>query len=128
MAEFFCGQVIVVAYPFVRQEPSANDLSFSESIGIEWNPWKPGTRMEQIGLEDVAPFCDAMGEQQLTVVSIHKPSPRYPARVFFTQKWKDPDGIVFGKTKLRILTVDAFRRRANGYRHEYSIATTKGGE
>ena len=61
-----------------------------------------------------------MGSMVLTVVDVFKPG-RYPARVFYTRQWIDPDGKVFGKSALRMTTVSAFLRRTRGYMHDFYL-------
>lgn len=56
----------------------------------------------------------------LTVIDHFKPG-RFPARVFFTRRWVTPDGKEFGKGKLHIATIPAFKRRATAYMHEYEL-------
>ena len=66
--------------------------------------------------------ADAVGTQILTVVSVHKPG-KFPARVFYTRRWRDPDGVEFGKTHLRVTVMQSFRTIVRGYRHDYRMAT-----
>lgn len=112
------GAEIVIAHPFVREEV--------ELYGELTMTWRPGLRYEaetdQIGdYRRVWTAADGIGEQILTVVSVHQPG-RFPTRVFFTRKWRAPDGKVFGATKLHIKTLAAFRRIVRGYRHEFEVA------
>lgn len=107
-------------YPMIRQAYT----DFNDDGPFEALSWKPGVRFEVIGepydgiTEAVA---DGVGEQILTVVSRHRPSPKYPERVFFIQQFVSPDGHTFGKTKLRTLTAEAFKRRAAGFRYSFEI-------
>lgn len=66
-------------------------------------------------------FADGLGSIILTVVGVFKPG-KYPTRVFFTRRWRDPEGREFGKGALRIATVPQFYILAGGYRHDYEIA------
>jgi hypothetical protein len=111
------GNVFRAPYPFVRDEYDSPE----EDGIVKVKTWKPGTRFEWVGPEDTECVADAVGEIILTVVSIHKPG-RFPTRVFFTRRWRDPKGREFGKTKLHICTAEKFRRLASGYAHEFQIA------
>lgn len=70
---------------------------------------------------DVKSVAHGMGFQIITVVSIHDPGRPYHPRVFFTVLWQDPDGKVFGKTRLRIATYQEFRRRCGPYRYDFEL-------
>ena len=121
MNAVIAGQSFEVPYPFVRvtvelppDDPEANQMATVES-------WRPGVEWSQD-----SPYCEAeaaadgIGAMLLTVIDVHKPG-RFPARVFFTRQWRDPDGKVFGKSGLRITTVPAFLRRTKGYMHEFYL-------
>lgn len=81
--------------------------------------WRPGVRWVQV-YDDSEAEAEGIGAMLLTVIDVHKPG-RFPARVFFTRQWRDPDGKVFGKGGLRITTVPAFLRRTKGYMHEFEL-------
>lgn len=115
------GSVHEAPYPFVRDTYT----EWSEDGACDYPTWKPGVRMEDISPEDVAGFADGVGRILLTVISVHRPSPRYPTRVFFTRQWVGPDGRKFGRTNCRVTTLTAFRRMAQGYRHPYSVETSE---
>lgn len=122
------GDVFHVRYPFVRCEVDVPDPD-PEGFGfVTIKSWKPGVEFEEVGCgygaPDVESVCDAEGQMVLTVVDVHKPG-RFPSRVFFTRRWIDPDGNEFGKGGLHITTVQAFKRRAAGYMHEYRIRTAE---
>ena len=122
MSEIAAGTVFEVAYPFVRE-------AYSEFDGEEYSErptWRPGCRYEeyQSGYQelDTKAVADGMGKQILTVVDIHKPG-KYPTRVFYTSTWISPDGKAFGKGKLKITTVSAFKRRTEGFMsHEFGFS------
>jgi len=101
-------------YPFKREDVTL----YSASGPYEKMSWVPG--VYETG-EYGHLIADGTGELILDVVSIHKPG-KYPERVFYVRTWKDPDGKVFGKGKLRITTMAAFKRMAKGYRYEWSLA------
>lgn len=107
--EYSEGEVIQFSYPFVREELD----------NAQPRNWKPGTRIIEHGSHQTAE-ADAIGQQIVTVVSVHKPG-KFPVRVFFTRKWRDPSGKVFGKNNLRILAQSAFSGLIRGFRHEFDL-------
>jgi hypothetical protein len=110
------GDVTTISYPFVRD-------TFSEYDGadyVETPTWKPGIRFEDIGPEDVGALADALGAATFTVVDVFKPG-SFPTRVFFTRQFTNPDGKVFGKGGLHIVTLEKFRRLTRGYQHPFGI-------
>lgn len=111
------SEVYRIKYPFIRDKFEG----FDEDGPCTSMTWKPGVRFENISYDEVGTFADAVGEQILTVVSRHKPSPKHPERVFYTQSFVAPDGRSFGKSGLKILTANAFRRRASGYRYAFDL-------
>lgn len=122
MSEITAGSVFEVVYPFVRETYS----KFDGEDYIEAPTWKPGCRYEeyQSGYQelDTKAVADGMGKQILTVVDVHKPG-EYPTRVFYTTTWISPDGKAFGKGKLKMTTVSAFKRRTEGFMsHEYDFS------
>ena len=113
------GQVVEFDYPFVRSLFTMWD----EGGPSDTPTWKPGVRHIYISpYGDTDTIADGMGKQVCTVVSLHKPG-RYPERVFYTRKWRDPSGKEFGNGALRIATVGAFRNLTRGFRHDYRMAT-----
>lgn len=119
------GAEIEVAHPFIRDTYNGYDSDGP----FEQKTWRPGVRHEHLPPEgDTEAFADGIGTQIITIISTHKPG-RFPERVFFTRKWRDPSGHEFGKTKLHSKTAQAFRRLIRGYRHEYiltDLALTSG--
>jgi hypothetical protein len=118
------GDVFCVRFPFVRETVDLPDDD-PEGVGfVRVQSWKPGVRFEALPPygEDSESVADAEGQMVLTVVDVHRPG-RFPTRVFFTRAWVDPDGKTFGKGALRITTMQAFKRRAGSYQHEYRVAT-----
>ena len=118
---FSPGDVIEAAYPFVRD----TFMEFDEEGGVEVPTWKPGVRhqngVQRHGYEpEIDTVADAMGHIILTVVSIHKPG-RYALRIFYTRRWRDPDGREFGKNACRVTTSGAFRALGRGYRHPFAL-------
>lgn len=116
MSEPVIGQLYEVEYPFVREKVSL----FDGEGPYETESWRPGTIAKPIAPDDVINVADAHGKMLLHVVDVHKPG-RFPTRVFFTRRWQDPDGKEFGKGKLHIMTVPAFKRRLNGFMYEYEL-------
>ena len=120
MPDVIGGSVFRAPYPFVRDTYTEYDGDGSHDIKC----WTPGVVMEQVYIPpddcDVESVADGIGEIILTVISVHKPG-RYPTRVFFTRRWRAPDGREFGRTACRIATLEKFRRLAKGYWHEYKV-------
>ena len=119
MSAIETGAVFSVPYPFSHTTvdlPSGDP----EAPYSTFKSWKPGPYWEQCEGGDFDAFADGVGAMLLTVIDVHKPG-RFPARVFFTRQWRDPNGKVFGKGALRITTVPAFRRRIKGYLHEFYL-------
>lgn len=113
------GAVFTVPYPYFREEvvlPPDDPEATSMVTAITW---RPGVRWVQV-YDDSEAEAEGMGAMLLTVIDVHKPG-RFPARVFFTRQWRDPDGKLFGKGALRITTVPAFLRRTKGYMHEFEL-------
>lgn len=101
-------------YPFVR------DTYLDLSDGTERPCWRPGVEWRPVGPDSSDAFADGMGTISLTEVGRYKP-PGFPERVFYTRKFTDPDGKVFGKNKLHIASAVKFKRLCNGYAHEFEI-------
>lgn len=114
MTEVQAGAVFAVRYPFIRDTYDSADFDGDAYKMVTQNVWKPGCGYRPSAPDDVEPFCHAEGQMELTVIDVHKPG-KYPARVFFTRQWIGPDGKRFGKTALRIMTMQAFKRRAAGW-------------
>jgi hypothetical protein len=107
----------VVPYPFYRTTHEGYD----EEGAYEAPTWRPGAECDLDAAGCPSWAADAMGEMILEVVGRFKPPGRYPERTFFVRQWRDPNGRLFGKAKLRITTTAAFARLAKGYRHEYEL-------
>ncbi|WP_020475018.1 hypothetical protein [Zavarzinella formosa] len=82
--------------------------------------WRPGVRHELMGYGDPVAVADGVGSQIVTVVSVHKPG-KFPERIFFIRHWKNPEGKMFGKSKLRMKTTPAFRKLVAGYGFEFEF-------
>jgi hypothetical protein len=120
MSEFVPGAEIEVGHPFVREEYHG----FDEDGPFKRMSWRPGTRVEPVYPDSAEEVADAMGTQIITIVSVHRPG-RFPTRVFFTRRWRDPDGREFGKTKCHIKTEQALRRRVRGFCYEFRLVEQK---
>ena len=118
--EFIVGQEITVAYPFVRDTYEVHEADEDGYSSYNKPTWVPKTRTVWTHSDSTEEVADAVGSQILTIVSIHKPG-RFPERIFYTRRWRDPDGKEFGKNNLRIKTTQAFRWLARGYRHEFRM-------
>ena len=120
------GRVFDVPYPFVKDTRIEHYDGADGPETDEVPTWNPGVRMEScdVGHEyshtETWAEADAMGSQILTVVGVYRPG-RFPTRVFFTRRWRDPDGRVFGKGLCRSLTVPAFTELTRGYRHPFEV-------
>lgn len=120
------GAEFTVPYPFVRSDYAPSDMDYETVFGWTLGNWDPGTRERFVPPDSSEAVADAMGAMVLNVVSVHRPALRYPARVFYTRKWRDPDGRTFGKRGLRIKTMGAFRRLATGFGYEFQLLDDKG--
>lgn len=117
MSEFSDGQVFELRYPMVLETVSL----FDEEGPIQTESWRPGTRWAHTSpYGDAESYADGEGKMLLTVVSMHKPG-KYPERVFFTRKFVSPVGREFGSSKLRMATIQTFRRLTKGFRYEYEV-------
>lgn len=103
-------------YPFVRAKYEGCDADGY----FESETWKPGTEFRATDDGDTDCIANGTGEIILTVISVHKPG-RYPTRVFFTRRWRDPGGREFGKSKCLCATLEKFRRLARGYQFEFVV-------
>lgn len=95
-------------WPFMRAEEAGYSSEFCDyTVGR----WRPGFSQELCGPygDDTEVVCDAVGTEIFEVVSVHKPGPKYPTRVFYVRRWRDPDGKVFGSTSLKCKVAWAFR-------------------
>ena len=137
------GDVYVVPWPYMRDEEAIEgNKQLAENVveladmlrddpgwpfqvadreAIEchaaWE-WKPGMRSEyhQIDIDygERTWRSDGLGRTEISVVSVHKPSPRHDYRVFYYQRWLSPDGRVEGKRALKMKTLRRFRTIAKG--------------
>jgi hypothetical protein len=107
------GKTFEVECPFVHSVYT----EFDEDGSHTTLTWKPGIEWVMVGPEGEADArAHGMGLVRYHVVSVHELPRPFPARVFFTRRWVAPDGREFGRNKLFIMTVEAFRRRLAGYK------------
>lgn len=111
------GKEYRVRYPFCRTEKTVCDEDGCTTIKC----WRPGAEPYDDEYGNQQWDADGAGEMLLTLVDIHKPG-KYPTRAFFVRQWRNPDGKVFGKNGLRILSVAAFKELLRGYKYHYGKA------
>lgn len=114
------GKEFRVRYPFTLEDYEG----YGADGPYKTKSWQPGVRFEDRfvppdGCESDG-VADGEGEMILTVISVHKPG-RYPTRVFYTRRWRDPKGREFGKTRCCCAILSKFRRLATGYQHEFEV-------
>ena len=115
------GEIFSHPYPFFR----CKTVDYSK-LDIPNQPktesWRPGTYWKQDANGEADCLADGVGERIFEIVSIHKPG-KYPTRVFYLQRWKDPDGKEFERKRnpLRITSVGNFRVMLKGYRYSYDV-------
>src|SRR5690348_9080752 len=90
------GDVYWTPHPFVWEVGSKPGGDEGGPFTDYFLTWRPGLRGELIYPDDGEEVADGMGHQVLTVVSIHRPG-KFPPRVFYTRRWRDPQGREFGK-------------------------------
>ena len=112
------GFIATIRYPFVRD----TFIEYTEGGSADLPSWKPGIEVVSAGQygEVVDAIAHGEGEMTLSVVGVFKPG-RFPTRVFYTRKFKNPDGKEFGKGKLHIATLGKFRRLARGFHYAYEV-------
>jgi len=123
------GQIIETPYPFVRSTyefPITYEPPQREKF---INGWSPGCKFVEFFDYDGIPsggfIANAMGHSIVEIISIYKPG-KYPIRYFYTRKWRDPDGKVFGKNRLKIKSQGGFNGDIGPYRFEFDIEDTPG--
>jgi hypothetical protein len=117
---YSAGDCFTFSYPFIR----GVFMEMSEEGTAKSATWRPGVRFEDVGHGEYCnteTYADGIGSQTVTVVACFRPG-KFPERVFFTRKWRDPSGKVFGKGKLYITTKAAFTSLIRGYRHAFELA------
>lgn len=118
------GESFEVEYPFVLETLDFPPGSQNPDDIGRCERYRPGVSV----IEDYenghhyAVFkANGTGQMLLTVVGRYKPPGKYHERIFYTRKWRGPDGVVFGKNGLLVTTVAAFRRMLGGYRHPFEV-------
>jgi hypothetical protein len=105
-------QVFRFPYPFVRETVFL--------IDGEVKNWRPGVEHGLTGGPDgdsPRDVCDGIGEQIITIVDSFRPA-GWPRRVFYTRKWRDPEGKEYGKRRLFVRTAASLTVLLQGYRGE----------
>jgi len=115
------GQVFEVKYPSVRDTYTEMDSDGPCTATC----WRPGVEFVSNGPRDADAVADGVGTQVLTVVSVHKPG-KFPMRVFYTRKWRDPDGKEFGKNSLHVTVAANFTVLCQGYRYRVEMRMATG--
>lgn len=122
------GSTFNFPYPFVKELYDDGDPDGGPSLS-----WRPGVRFENRVIRGDGGFdevydavADSIGRQVVTVISTHKPG-TFPMRVFYTRQWIDPLGREFGKGKLHIKSIAAFRHLIQGWHGErFTFAKAEG--
>lgn len=115
------GKTYEREWPFLREKV---ELVYWDIVdpSEDYETWKPGFEMEQQApYGDSWPVAHGMGAELFTVVSTHKPGPKYPTRVFYIRQWRDPDGKVFGQRSLRQCVAWAFRKKLETPQHLWEL-------
>lgn len=105
------GASFKVQFPFVM----VVGHTIGEDCPSFFPSWKPGVEPDNTGAH-----YHGDGFMVLTVVSVHKPG-NYHQRVFYTRKWIDPSGKVFGKDTLKVTSQGNFRRLISGYKKRNNV-------
>lgn len=93
-------------WPFKR----TTYTQWDEDGPAEVATWAPGWDYKILDEHgNSASVWDGEGAVIFTVVSLHRPSPRYPERAFYIRQWRSPDGKVFGRDTLRMITARALK-------------------
>lgn len=117
MIEPQVGDIFEFRYPFIHDEYSEQDEGGVATVKC----WRPGCRFENDHNGETLTLADGIGQQILTCIGRYKPG-KYPERIFYTRKWRDPSGKVFGKGACRVASLIAFRSIVSGYRHPFEMA------
>lgn len=105
-----------VKYPFCRcVYTNIDEDGYYENLS-----WRPGIDWKMSCPDDSHSIAHGEGLMFLTVVDVFKPG-KYPKRVFYTRKYRDPDGKIFGKGKMHICIIPKFKRLIEGYSHPYEL-------
>jgi hypothetical protein len=107
-------QVFSFPYPFLRSKSEEMD---DDGCWHEYPGWRPGAEYELVPPDDYRMVCDGIGSQIVTVVGTAQ-FPGWPTRVFYTRRWRDPEGKEFGKRRLRVTTQASFTTLIQGYRYQ----------
>lgn len=120
------GKTYEIRFPFKLGEyhpyPDWEDPAAggTQAMPVARETWVPGWD-EHENYYGTVHICDGWGAELRSVVSVHKPG-RYPERVFYVRQWRDPNGRVFGKARLRVLASRDFRAWARGDRYRRAFS------
>lgn len=115
----------------IRQREIRVPFPFSKIVasmqsGKTYYRWKAGCRWEEIETRYASEreaVADGTGEMVLREIGRYTP-PGYRERVFYTRKFIDPTGKVWGdKPKLRVMGASGFTRLCKGYRYDVELVT-----
>lgn len=123
------GEVYEIRFPFKRgkyepypdyEDPASGGTFCAATDRAMVETWVPGW---DEGETYYGPrhWCEGWGAEIRTVIGVFQPG-RYPERCFYVRRWRDPDGRVFGKKKLRILASRDFRNWARGTRYHRAFS------
>lgn len=113
-AEITAGKVFEVPYPFKM----GKFTEFDECGSYVDERYVPGFYIAKD--DDDLPAADAMGAAIYEVVSIHKPG-KYLDRVFYTRRWRCPEGICFGGGRLMACSITKFRKLLKGCAYGFNL-------
>ena len=120
---------IEIDFPFVRCLAQNHTDSRGKTDDCRFLSWRPGVFLEvtyDTGWGDYpepneGAVANGMGKMLLAEIDRHALPKPYQARVFYTRQWQDPDGRVFGKKQIRIITAGGFTHLCDGWRHEFAL-------
>lgn len=121
------GKILEVPYPFVIEEYDEIDEDGHCSRGLSW---RPGTKFVIQGIDEIfgettRGIAEGMGHMLITPIKRVELPGHYHTRIFYIRQWRDPDGRIFGKTKLRVTTQQGFKRLLGGFRYSYALEVGK---
>ena len=120
---------VAVDFPFVRCVAQNHTDDRSKTDDCRFLSWRPGVDLQEImrygfgGHPEPDDYfvANGMGKMLLTEIDRHQLPGRYATRVFYTRQFQDPDGRVYGKKQLRIITAGGFTTLCDGWRHEFEL-------
>lgn len=110
MSKYCSGQVFEILAPFTFDMVDVIDWECEIPMPTTVPSWQPGFTHEFGYGGESEMVCHGFGHVIYTVIDFHALPKPYPARVFYTRKFRDPEGREFGKTKLNTRSAAAFTR------------------